>query len=465
MAAGLAALMGILGGTGGLPEGMIAGDKQRLAEEHLAEAKRHAGVVEGGLNTPISSLYKTIGLPVPEGVDETASVPTSLASHAYGAIEKEQGRKDTAARRSILDEALGKAATDFGGPATIDRSAPGMSEPEAAGTPAPIKPGAPHPGISLLRQVIPGLDPEKVTPAVTELIKELNPGGGKINTNVVQGAEGSWLVGHDAKGNVVNKTDLGLGIPEGRNAQIQIAKKALEAEYKTGKFQYAPGTPEHTIELNRRIERMMIAPPGADVIPQRSLPGGAPVAAPAPPAGTPPGAVWRNAPAVSEGTASGYAAGKMAVEHMESLANDIERLLPDSKTRVSVAFRQMLNNVPIANASPQVSPDEQDIITRLQHLQLRYESAMGGLRAAGSPQFYDRMKSIFGGVDKATVGSGLRSLAGELRGFLENLSEVEGSQGKRPLPAVAPKPATAAPAAAQAPWTDLGGGVRIREKR
>src|SRR5437016_11349857 len=126
MGTGLAASMGILGGTEGLPEGMIAADKQRTADEHLAETKRHAQVLEGQLNTPLGTLYDTLGLPTPQGVDPNKPVPTHMLPHAYGALEKEQARKATDARRSVLDVALGRAATDYG------TKTPAVERPEAA---------------------------------------------------------------------------------------------------------------------------------------------------------------------------------------------------------------------------------------------------------------------------------------------------------------------------------------------
>src|SRR5690349_7283695 len=106
MGSGIAALMGVLSGTPGLEAGMEAGDKQQLAQEKLNEEKRYRQMQEAGMNTNVGSLYKTLGLPTPAGVDDSTTVPTSLAAHSMAAIEREQARKDEAAQMKNLSDTL-----------------------------------------------------------------------------------------------------------------------------------------------------------------------------------------------------------------------------------------------------------------------------------------------------------------------------------------------------------------------
>src|SRR5438445_7752062 len=137
MGSGLAALMGLLHGTEGLPEGMITADKQRLAEGQLAEQKRQFDEAKmTDFDALPGPLRDVLGVPDISGKAPTALLPSILKS----------GEKKAESAR-VANEGRALAA---GIPNTEDKVAPRTdamdlnANPEAAGIFPAVTPANPQ---------------------------------------------------------------------------------------------------------------------------------------------------------------------------------------------------------------------------------------------------------------------------------------------------------------------------------
>ena len=105
----LAALSGLMQGAAGFPKGLQEADTNALIQRRLdtqaaaeAETERKNRAQEA-LNAPVpvSTLYKTLGLPVPESVTPEHMIPPTLAGHAFPAI---MGVENTRAQREQMQQ-------------------------------------------------------------------------------------------------------------------------------------------------------------------------------------------------------------------------------------------------------------------------------------------------------------------------------------------------------------------------
>src|SRR5205085_1825710 len=91
---------------------------------------------------------------------------------------------------------------------------------------------------------------------------------------------------------------------------------------------------------------------------------------------------------------------------------------------------------PVARGVQFLSNDEQEIATQLGHAQLRYETAMAGLRGAGSPQMFPRFQAMIGSVDKATTPASLNRLAYMMEDYIDTLDRGERASGRAGFPSL-----------------------------
>src|SRR5205823_4199025 len=125
-----------------------------------------------------------------------------------------------------------------------------------------------------------------------------------------------------------------------------------------------------------------------------------------------------------------------------AVADDLERLAPDAKERVWLQIRQGMQHLPGVSAVAALTPEEQNVITRLGDLRLSYERSKGGARLAASPQMYGRITAITGNPASATTPSSLRALADLADADLKDFSATMKTSGRADLGG---PPAPAAP--------------------
>lgn len=203
MNGGLAALLGILKGAEGLPEGMIAADKQRNTEAQLAESQRHAKALEDQAYVDLPpDLQTKWGLKTPR-------IRKELAPIYSAGYEKSEARRVDSEKNAALDRGL----AELENVTRIDRSG-AMAEPEAAGIPAP-EVTTKDPQMSMLRRLLPAIGHEKATPVVVELLKE-RAGGGKGGMTAHYLQDGRYVSFADKNGNFTPPQPTGLEAPQNR---------------------------------------------------------------------------------------------------------------------------------------------------------------------------------------------------------------------------------------------------------
>lgn len=159
-----------------------------------------------------------------------------------------------------------------------------------------------------------------------------------------------------------------------------------------------------------------------------------PTAAPAPtgaPTGPPTPAPLVQVPARPEaGEVDKVAALKTFSTQARKVADDLEQLAPDTRARVSLALRQTAQGIPLASAIASLSPEEQDVVTRLGDLRLSYERSKGGARLASSPGMASRITAITGNPSGATTPTALRALADSADADLKDLQSTMTQSGR-----------------------------------
>jgi hypothetical protein len=112
---------------------------------------------------------------------------------------------------------------------------------------------------------------------------------------------------------------------------------------------------------------------------------------------------------------------EFAVNSMRNMSDAIEKLSMDDRARLGVAMKEVLAGIPIIGRFSQavtalaLSPEMSAIQTHMGHSQVRYENAMGGVRAAGSPQMYPIFQAIMGNLSDVNAPTKLRALASDLQ--------------------------------------------------
>ena len=268
---GLAALMGLLRGSEGFPEGLIAGDKQRLAEktqqesnalaqQQLEESKRHTAVMEGQLNTPIASIKKMLGMPT-TAEDESNVIPTSLAGHGFSALEKERAAADEKTRRAALGAELTKIQAE--------QTPQPLPDEAAMYAPTEANPGKKLTGEEKLARLLPLAGKDEMT-VLRDFISPHKSVAIKQGETLVNPDTGEVIFQGDAK-------------PANEAAYERIARKSVEGEYqrylrgeKADVFPYPPDSPEFNIEVRKRTEKILMAPQGSEGYRQSELGSGRP---------------------------------------------------------------------------------------------------------------------------------------------------------------------------------------------
>jgi hypothetical protein len=152
---GLAALMGIFKGTEELPDGLIAGDRQRLAEQQASELTAHRKTLEDQAYLDLPPVLST-ALGLPAGRNRKELLP--VAATVY---EKDAARQYDAQKNAALDKGLADLET---------RQVPGSpGDLEGGAYPSSVQT---DPQMTMLRKLLPALGHDKVTPIITELVKE-----------------------------------------------------------------------------------------------------------------------------------------------------------------------------------------------------------------------------------------------------------------------------------------------------
>ena len=76
---------------------------------------------------------------------------------------------------------------------------------------------------------------------------------------------------------------------------------------------------------------------------------------------------------------------------------------------------QILQGIPVAKAIGALPPEVQRVASNLGHAQIRYETAVAGMRAGSSPQMYDRFRKIVGNLEDPSTPAALRALANDMQ--------------------------------------------------
>jgi hypothetical protein len=112
---------------------------------------------------------------------------------------------------------------------------------------------------------------------------------------------------------------------------------------------------------------------------------------------------------------------EFAVNSMRNMADSINKLGMDDRRRLTTALQQSLGKLPIVGPFTQavqglaLPPELAALQTHISHAQLRYENAMGGVRAAGSPQMYPIFQQLIGNLSDVNTPVKLRALANDLQ--------------------------------------------------
>jgi hypothetical protein len=112
---------------------------------------------------------------------------------------------------------------------------------------------------------------------------------------------------------------------------------------------------------------------------------------------------------------------EFAVNSMRNMADSINKLGMDDRKRLTTALQQSLGKLPIVGPFTQavqglaLPPELAALQTHISHAQLRYENAMGGVRAAGSPQMYPIFQQLIGNLSDVNTPVKLRALANDLQ--------------------------------------------------
>jgi hypothetical protein len=418
---GLAALMGVLGGTGtGLSHSVE--DQQKAAA--LAEQKRQFDL---GRLTDVQALPEPLRNLISPDVKQ---IPNTILP----TYEKLRETTDKAAEAKRQQEAWN----------AFTENSLGLSPQERAFKAVGLGPTAPQ--ATLLKDLT---DLGKETP---HIIQSVDAQGKPTWANVRTGRQG----------NITGVETPGIPAVATRSALDQ----AVTA------YQQNP-TPENLQRINTLAGTTTVAP-GGQAFSKSEIAGFPnPSAQPNAPSATPVPVISRPALSSDE-TIKGAAQADFSVHEMSDLAGDLRKLGPDSLTRLNQSWRSFAQGVPFLSSIGFLTPEEQGIATRLRHAQLRYEAAISGLRGAGSPQMYERFQRIIGPFYGATTPAALEALSGSMADYLNDLQKYETAGGRQGFPGViSPRPQrpsiggapAAPPATPEEPWVDVGNGMKIRKKR
>jgi hypothetical protein len=176
MSNALAALMGVLSGTPQLEAGLEENDKQQLKQAQLDEEKRRNAFAESQATTPVSTLYKTLGLETPANVAPDATVPTHLAPTAMATLEREQARRDEAAQMKGLTDSLTKASTKTettNAPLAGAMGGEGGSRPYDEQTTPQTKTTVTDPRLYALKDILPSLGLKGAAEVVSKIAPDI----------------------------------------------------------------------------------------------------------------------------------------------------------------------------------------------------------------------------------------------------------------------------------------------------
>jgi hypothetical protein len=264
MGNGLAALMGILKGAEGLPEGVAAGDRQRLAEQQANELTQHR-------------------------VGQQRLAEQQLAETVRHRQAAETERQNARARDAQRDAALSSAFLKHG---TQTETGPAPEAAMYSEAPPSRTTTTVDPGMKFLSEVVLGMGHEKAAPLVVEHMKErAGAGGGAVTPHFLQ--DGTQVVLSDKKGNVGAPRPTGLQRTDPAHVQRQARiERALAHE---GWVPGEPGYDAAYLNVDRQISvpgegiygqgQFVVPKPNRRPPASAAAPGGAP--ATAPPSGGP----------------------------------------------------------------------------------------------------------------------------------------------------------------------------------
>src|SRR5438876_767958 len=109
---------------------------------------------------------------------------------------------------------------------------------------------------------------------------------------------------------------------------------------------------------------------------------------------------------------------EFAVNSMRNMADAMEKLNLTDQDRLKIYGQMTLGKwLPGTQAMGALAlpPELAAIQTHLSHSQLRYENAMGGVRAAGSPQMYPIFQQLIGNLSDVNAPTKIRALANDLQ--------------------------------------------------
>lgn len=450
---GLAYLMSLIGGGAkggyqGYSEGI--GDQQKAAQLDLQKdqlAERQRQFDEGQFTDITPEMGTKLGMPA--GRTRNTLIPSLLT-----ASEKAASRAEAQKKQDAAASAYEQAAKDFGSPE--------IANPEAAGTGGQVvTPAQPDPFMSLMARLQRGGSEKDTTPALVQWLRNQNPNTGMAGNSV------NFDIGMDDQGNIVK-----FATPYNRRTGVVQPSQVVPPPPGTENLGNRSATDQAANRLSKNpsvpnAQRLdAITPPS--VIPQGSIgvprstavyggpgaaPGGAPGAKPAtqgsnldkvtdpgsyidftPQIQRGPGGTMYNPIALDPGMRREYSAGLYSVDALREVARDLRTLAPDEQSRLSLYFRTALQSTTPISIFQFLSPAEARTRTTLQHIQLRYEQAMGGARMAGSIQMYPVMQKFLGGVEGFITPEITEDLANNMAGYLQTVMGVEKSQGIRTPP-------------------------------
>jgi len=109
---------------------------------------------------------------------------------------------------------------------------------------------------------------------------------------------------------------------------------------------------------------------------------------------------------------------EFAVNSMRNAADAIDKLNLNDADRLKIYGQTTLGKwLPGTQAIGKLAltPEQEAVATMLRHSQIRYENAMGGVRAAGSPQMYPIFQQLVGNIHDVNAPVKLRELANQLQ--------------------------------------------------
>lgn len=386
MADWLPALAGIFKGLEGLPQGMAEEEASSLKKRQQAEVERRNLATEQQAQQSQAGAFQRAMLPF--------------------LMQKAQAKADET-RAQQAGAAIGNIGAVEGPPLPQGAMGPG----------SPVR----DPDMEALGSVLPYLTKEQ-SPSFVEYLKGRTP---KATGSTVQGPEGAYNVIRDKQGNVTSATPMGIGPTEGKSPFQRSDVEAALTE--AGWTPSTPGYRRAYLDVARQIPvagagvfggGQMVIPP----VP----PSHGPSAAPAPSGRVQPRLpIGSSAPEVTARSEQQY-----SIDELRDLAQQLRAVAPGAQARLSLATRKILQGLPVAEVSQQLTAQEQDLLSRLGHAQMRYEKALAGVRGAASPQMYDRIKKIFGSPTSATTPDGLEGLANALDHFMQTEQGAEASSGR-----------------------------------